>query len=46
MSGYSIVPVADVLDEDGNVVGTEKAPIVKKANSNSYAEFRFGIGTS
>ena len=46
MSGYSVVPVSDVLDEDGNVVGTEKAPIVKKANSNSYAEFRFGIGTS
>ena len=46
MSGYSIVPTSDVLDDDGNVVGTEEAPIVKKANSNSYAEFRFGIGTS
>jgi hypothetical protein len=46
MSGYSIVPLTDSYDNLGNIVGTEAKPITKRANTNSYAEFRFGIGTS
>ena len=46
MSGYSIVPVTDTTDDLGNIISSEPMPITKRANTNSYAEFRFGIGTS